>query len=208
MTQTSDDLARQAREDQRDETDPSGLPSTHEDAAADTDTKQWIRYTAISAAIVVGGVLLVKFVLNPWLYQYFLDNPLTSADIEKRSLIEKYEITSIETSTKTTGYGKYGSHSVTYYVIDGTMRDCKVDGPKEDPVLTCVGWQPPLRPERAYHDPNTDVLVIPGADPAADSATDSTTSPSTDPVTGLGASDPTTEGADVITDPNTGTVTP
>lgn len=168
MTQTSDDLARQARESQQDETGPTDLPVTHDDTAADTDRKQWIRYTAVAAALVLGVVLLVKFVLNPWLYQYFLDNPLTSADIEKRSLLEKYEITSIETSTKTTGYSKMGQHTVTYYVIDGTMRDCEVNGPKEDPVLTCVGWQPTLRPERGYHDPNTDVLVIPGADSTTD----------------------------------------
>lgn len=32
------------------------------------------RPLAISTAPVVGGLLLVKFVINPWLYQYFLDN--------------------------------------------------------------------------------------------------------------------------------------
>ena len=134
MTQTSHDQ----------QTEPPH--PTHEDVEADTHRKQWIRYSAVAAAITLGVVLLFKFVINPLVLDYFMAHPQTKAEIQHENLLNKYDIASLETSTKSAGRG-YGGlpTSVTYYVVDGVMRDCKITGSTEDPILTCVGWEPPLR---------------------------------------------------------------
>lgn len=123
------------------------IPETHRTPKPERTRNQVIaRHAAIVGAGILAVVLLFKFVINPWVYQYFLDNPLTESEKREIALLEKYDIASLETSTKSAGRG-YGGlpASVTYYVVDGVMRDCTISGPTEDPVLTCVGWEPPLR---------------------------------------------------------------